>query len=132
MLRTAINNGSFLFPVHGTIDFRAWILLVYLSTVLLISIEFHGFLSSLSYICDAPLLPVQEACSLLPKISSKETHPKIAQVLLERHKPDMTLLVLKCAGRDSFSATENFEKDGVSSLSEAVTARSVLELNVPS
>ena len=56
----------------------------------------------------------------------------IAQVLLERHKPDMTLLVLKCAGRDSFSATENFEKDGVSSLSEAVTARSVLELNVPS
>jgi hypothetical protein len=95
-------------------DFRAWILLVYLSTVLLISIEFHGFLSSLSYICDAPLLPVQEACYFLPKISSKETHPKIAQVLLECYKPDMTLLVLKCAGRDSFSATENFEKDGVS------------------
>jgi len=64
---------------------------------------------------------LQEACSLLPKISSKETHPKIAQVLLERHKPDMALLVLKCTGRDSFSATENFEKDGISSLSEAVT-----------
>ena len=93
--------------------------------------QFHGF--CLRYLMfDAPLLPVQEACSLLPKISSKETHPKIAQVLLERHKPDMALLVLKCTGRDSFSATENFEKDGVSSLSEAVTARSVLELNVPS
>nr|CDI66559.1 Conserved hypothetical protein 10 [Saccharum hybrid cultivar R570] len=64
---------------------------------------------------------LEEACSLLPKISSKETHPKIAQVLLERHKPDMALLVLKCTGRDSFSATENFEKDGISSLSEAVT-----------
>jgi E3 ubiquitin-protein ligase HOS1 len=34
----------------------------------------------------------------------------------------MALLVLKCTGRDSFSATENFEKDGISSLSEAVTA----------
>ena len=78
-------------------------------------------MSWLSYICDAPLLSVQEACSLLPKISSKETHPKIAQVLLERHRPDMALVVLK-SGRDSFSATENIEKDGISSLSEAVTA----------
>ncbi|AQK63092.1 E3 ubiquitin-protein ligase HOS1 [Zea mays] len=65
---------------------------------------------------------LKEACSLLPKIFSKETHPKIAQVLLERQRPDMALLVLKCTGRDSFSATENFEKDGISSLSEAVTA----------
>jgi len=64
---------------------------------------------------------LEEACSLLPKISSKETHPKIAQVLLERHRPDMALVVLK-SGRDSFSATENIEKDGISSLSEAVTA----------
>jgi E3 ubiquitin-protein ligase HOS1 len=76
----------------------------------------------LSYIYDASLLSVQEACSLLPKISSKEAHPKIAQVLLERQRPDMALVVLKCTGRDSFSATENIEKDGISSLSEAVTA----------
>lgn len=64
---------------------------------------------------------MQEACSLLPKLSSKETHPKIAQVLLERRRPDMALLVLKCTGRDSFFATENSENDGISSLSEAVT-----------
>ncbi|KAL5669252.1 hypothetical protein ACJX0J_021473, partial [Zea mays] len=37
----------------------------------------------------------KEAYSHLPKISSKETHPKIAQVPLERQKYDMTLLVLK-------------------------------------
>ncbi|RCV41004.1 hypothetical protein SETIT_9G100700v2 [Setaria italica] len=65
---------------------------------------------------------LEEACSLLPKISSKEAHPKIAQVLLERQRPDMALVVLKCTGRDSFSVTESIEKDGISSLSEAVTA----------
>lgn len=65
---------------------------------------------------------LEEACSLLPKISSKETHPKIAQVLLERQKPDVALVVLKCTGCDSFSATANIEKDGLLCLSEAVTA----------
>ena len=65
---------------------------------------------------------VQEACSLLPKISSKETHPKVAQVLLERSRPDVALVVLKCTGRDSFSAAANIEKDGLLCLSEAVTA----------
>lgn len=79
-------------------------------------------MSWLCYICDEPLLSVQEACSLLPKISSKETHPKIAQVLLERHRPDMALVVLNCTGRNSFPATDNIENDGISSLSEAVTA----------
>lgn len=65
---------------------------------------------------------MQEACSLLPKISCKETHPKIAQVLLERHKPDVALVVLKCTGRDTFSSAANIEKDDTESLSEAVTA----------
>ncbi|KAG2553265.1 hypothetical protein PVAP13_9KG518000 [Panicum virgatum] len=65
---------------------------------------------------------LEEACSLLPKISSKETHPKIAKVLLERHRPDMALVVLKGTGHGSFSATEDIEKDGIPSLSEAVTA----------
>ncbi|KAE8805802.1 E3 ubiquitin-protein ligase HOS1 [Hordeum vulgare] len=65
---------------------------------------------------------LEEACSLLPKISSKETHPKIAQVLLERQKPDVALVVLKCTGCDSFSATANIEKDELLCLSEAVTA----------
>ncbi|XP_010230313.1 E3 ubiquitin-protein ligase HOS1 isoform X2 [Brachypodium distachyon] len=65
---------------------------------------------------------LEEACSLLPKISSKETHPKIAQVLLERHKPDMALVILRCTGCDSYSTTATVEKDGMSLLSEAVTA----------
>ncbi|CAM0876100.1 unnamed protein product [Alopecurus aequalis] len=65
---------------------------------------------------------LEEACSLLPKICSKETHSKIAQVLLERHKPDVAIVVLKCTGRDSFSATASIEKDGLLCLSEAVTA----------
>ncbi|KAI4998083.1 hypothetical protein ZWY2020_053425 [Hordeum vulgare] len=65
---------------------------------------------------------LEEACSLLPKISSKETHPKIAQVLLERQKPGVALVVLKCTGCDSFSATANIEKDELLCLSEAVTA----------
>lgn len=65
---------------------------------------------------------LEEACSLLPKISCKETHPKIAQVLLERHKPDVALVVLKCTGRDTFSSAANIEKDDTESLSEAVTA----------
>lgn len=65
---------------------------------------------------------LEEACSLLPKISSKETHPKIAQVLLERGRPDVALVVLKCTGGDSFSPTASIEKDGLLCLSEAVTA----------
>ncbi|KAL6636939.1 hypothetical protein ACP70R_024511 [Stipagrostis hirtigluma subsp. patula] len=65
---------------------------------------------------------LEEACSLLPDICSKETPPKIAKVLLERHRPDMALVVLKCTGHDSFSAAANIEKDGMTSLSEAVTA----------
>lgn len=91
----------------------------YLSTI---ALPEHNCIIVASYIYDAPLLSVQEACSLLPKISSKEAHPKIAQVLLERQRPDMALVVLKCTGRDSFSVTESIEKDGISSLSEAVTA----------
>ncbi|GJM96539.1 hypothetical protein PR202_ga13382 [Eleusine coracana subsp. coracana] len=65
---------------------------------------------------------LEEACTLLPKISSKETHPKIAQVLLERQRPDMALVVLKCTWRDRFSAAATVENDGMASLTEAVTA----------
>jgi E3 ubiquitin-protein ligase HOS1 len=49
-------------------------------------------------------------------------HPKIAQVLLERQRPDMALAVLKCTWRDRFSASATVEKDGMASLCEAVTA----------
>ncbi|XP_060674306.1 E3 ubiquitin-protein ligase HOS1 isoform X2 [Ziziphus jujuba] len=57
---------------------------------------------------------VLEACHLLPEISGPSTHPKIAQVLLERGHPDAALLVLRCSGHDGTSQ--------IVSLSDAVTA----------
>ncbi|PON97717.1 ELYS-like domain containing protein [Trema orientale] len=57
---------------------------------------------------------MQEACHLLPEISGPATHPKIAQVLLERGNPDAALLVLRWSGQDGIS--------WLVSLSEAVTA----------
>ncbi|XAR54921.1 hypothetical protein NMG60_11030256 [Bertholletia excelsa] len=57
---------------------------------------------------------LQEACRLLPEISGPTTHPKVAQVLLERQNPDAALMVLRWCGHDG----------GVElvSLGEAVTA----------
>lgn len=43
----------------------------------------------------------QEACQLLPEISSPTIHPKVAQVLLERGNPDAALMVLRWSGQDS-------------------------------
>ncbi|KAL6181271.1 hypothetical protein ACLB2K_047926 [Fragaria x ananassa] len=57
---------------------------------------------------------LQEACHLLPEISGPASHPKIAQVLLERGNPDTALSVLRWSGRDGTSKSV--------SLSEAVTA----------
>lgn len=57
---------------------------------------------------------MQEACHLLPEISGPSTHPKIAQVLLERGNADAALLVLRWSGRDGTSQ--------LVSLGEAVTA----------
>ncbi|CAH9134142.1 unnamed protein product [Cuscuta epithymum] len=56
---------------------------------------------------------LQEACRLLPEISSPVVHPKVAQVLLERQNPDAALMVLRCSGRDGGQLV---------SLGEAVTA----------
>ncbi|KAL2330819.1 hypothetical protein Fmac_018400 [Flemingia macrophylla] len=39
-----------------------------------------------------------EACRLLPEITGPTSHPKIAEVLLERGSPDTTLMVLRWAG----------------------------------
>ncbi|KAL5551422.1 hypothetical protein UlMin_001598 [Ulmus minor] len=44
-----------------------------------------------------------EASHLLPEISGPTTHPKIAQVLLERGNPDAALLVLRWSGHDGVS-----------------------------
>ncbi|XP_030467691.2 E3 ubiquitin-protein ligase HOS1 isoform X2 [Syzygium oleosum] len=57
---------------------------------------------------------LKEACHLLPEISGSTTHPKIAQVLLERGMPDTALMVLRWSGRDGGSQ--------LISLPEAVTA----------
>ncbi|KAI3846281.1 hypothetical protein MKW92_026214 [Papaver armeniacum] len=43
---------------------------------------------------------LQEACKLLPDIAGPNTHPKIAQVMLERQNPDGALMVLRWSGRD--------------------------------
>ncbi|XP_021631902.1 E3 ubiquitin-protein ligase HOS1 isoform X2 [Manihot esculenta] len=56
---------------------------------------------------------LKEACLLLPEIANSSTHPKIAQVLLERQAPEMALMVLRWSGRDGSQMV---------SLSEAVTA----------
>ncbi|RVW50578.1 E3 ubiquitin-protein ligase HOS1 [Vitis vinifera] len=55
-----------------------------------------------------------EACLLLPEISGPGTHPKIAQVLLERQNPDAALMVLRWSGHDGGSQ--------LVSLGEAVNA----------
>ncbi|KAI3408027.1 RING-type domain-containing protein [Psidium guajava] len=60
---------------------------------------------------------LKEACHLLPEISGPTTHPKIAQVLLERGMPDTALMVLRWSGRDGGSQ--------LISLPEAVTAARV-------
>lgn len=57
---------------------------------------------------------LQEACRLLPEISGPSTHPKVAQVLLERQNPDAALMVLRWCGRDGGAQ--------LVSLGEAVTA----------
>lgn len=57
---------------------------------------------------------LQEACSILPEISGPTTHPKVAQVLLERQNPDAAFMVLRWSGRDGGAE--------LVSLSEAVTA----------
>lgn len=59
------------------------------------------------------LLVSQEACQLLPEISSPTIHPKVAQVLLERENPDAALMVLRWSGQDGTQLV---------SLREAVTA----------
>ncbi|GAV78000.1 ELYS domain-containing protein [Cephalotus follicularis] len=76
----------------------------------------HSLLESLAFYLlddhtDEALL---EVCHLLPEICGPATHPKIAQVLLERQNPDAALMVLRWSGRDGGSQ--------LVSLNEALTA----------
>ncbi|KAL7210881.1 hypothetical protein ACSBR2_013872 [Camellia fascicularis] len=57
---------------------------------------------------------MMEACCLLPEIAGPTTHPKVAQVLLERKNPDAALMVLRWCGCDGGAR--------LVSLGEAVTA----------
>lgn len=67
---------------------------------------------------------LQEAILLLPTIANPETHPKIAQVLLERQRPDAALTLLRCTGSDDLSASVE-AASGSTSLEEAVNAMRV-------
>ncbi|CAH1453820.1 unnamed protein product [Lactuca virosa] len=58
---------------------------------------------------------LQEACGRLPEISGPTTHPKVAQVLLERENPYAALMVLR------YSGSENATELVSLSLNEAVT-----------
>nr|GMD81057.1 E3 ubiquitin-protein ligase HOS1 [Ipomoea batatas]GMD82597.1 E3 ubiquitin-protein ligase HOS1 [Ipomoea batatas] len=75
----------------------------------------HSILESLVFFLldDHSDEALQEACRLLPEISSPTIHPKVAQVLLERENPDAALMVLRWSGRDGVQLV---------SLGEAVTA----------
>ncbi|WOH06835.1 hypothetical protein DCAR_0626264 [Daucus carota subsp. sativus] len=76
----------------------------------------HSLLESLTFylLDDYTDEALQEACSILPEISGPTTHPKVAQVLLERQNPDAAFMVLRWSGRDGGAE--------LVSLSEAVTA----------
>ncbi|PSS04030.1 E3 ubiquitin-protein like [Actinidia chinensis var. chinensis] len=62
----------------------------------------HSLLESFTfYLLDEPTDDaLQEACRFLPEISGPTTHPKVAQVLLERQNPDAALMVLRWCGLD--------------------------------
>ncbi|KAI4327152.1 hypothetical protein L6164_019648 [Bauhinia variegata] len=79
------------------------------------NISRHSLLESLAFylLDDHTEEALQEVCHLLPEISSTATHPKIAEVLLERNSPDTALMVLRWSGRDGGSQ--------MISLREAVT-----------
>ncbi|XP_065857743.1 E3 ubiquitin-protein ligase HOS1 [Euphorbia lathyris] len=75
----------------------------------------HALLESLVFylLDDSSEEALKDACHLLPEISGLSTHPKIAQVLLEREVPETALMVLRWSARDG---SQNI------SLNEAVTA----------
>ncbi|KAK7406290.1 hypothetical protein VNO78_07913 [Psophocarpus tetragonolobus] len=80
------------------------------------SISRHSLLESLTFylLDDHTEEALQEACRLLPEITGPTSHPKIAEVLLERGSPDTALMVLRWAGRDG--------GPHITSLRDAVTA----------
>ncbi|XP_061368262.1 E3 ubiquitin-protein ligase HOS1 [Gastrolobium bilobum] len=105
----------YLYDRHWTIPDEEWryILEDFAATF---SISRHSLLESLTFFLldDHTDEALQEACRLLPEISGPASHPKIAEVLLERGSPDTALMVLRWAGHDG--------GPHVVSLRDAVTA----------
>ncbi|KAJ4831606.1 hypothetical protein Tsubulata_015292 [Turnera subulata] len=104
----------YLFDRHWTMPDETWRHIIddFAATF---SITRHSLLESLIFylLDDYTAEALQEARGLLPEISGPSTHPKIAQVLLERENPETALMVLRWSGRDGSQMV---------SLSEAVTA----------
>ncbi|XP_028762702.1 E3 ubiquitin-protein ligase HOS1-like [Neltuma alba] len=94
----------YLYDRHWTIPDEEWREIVedFAATF---RISRHSLLESLIFylLDDHTEEALQEACRLLPEISGPASHPKIAEVLLERNSPDTALMVLRWAGRDGGS-----------------------------
>ncbi|KAE9606887.1 hypothetical protein Lal_00026169 [Lupinus albus] len=92
----------YLYDRHWTIPDEKWRHIVedFAATF---SISRHSLLESLTFylLDDHTEEALQEACRLLPEMSGPVSHPKIAEVLLERGSPDTALMVLRWTGRDS-------------------------------
>ncbi|KAG5123238.1 hypothetical protein JHK82_029975 [Glycine max] len=105
----------YLYDRHWTIPEEEWryILEDFAATF---SVNRHSLLESLTFylLDDHTEEALQEACRLLPEITGSTSHPKIAEVLLERGIPDTALMVLRWAGRDG--------GPHLTSLRDAVTA----------
>ncbi|KAL5720665.1 RING-type E3 ubiquitin transferase [Ranunculus cassubicifolius] len=115
----------YLFDRHWTIPDAEWRSVIddFAATF---GLNRHAVLESLIFylLDDHTDQALQEACNLLPEIAGPATHPKIAQVLLERQSPDAALMVLRWSGLDGLSAYSNSEhgKPQLVSLREAVIA----------
>ena len=81
------------------------------------SIPRHLMLESLVFylLDDSSDHALEEACQLLPEISSLNTHPNVVTVLLERQKAAAALAVLRASGRDG-------QAPGLVPLTDALTA----------
>ncbi|XP_016201462.1 E3 ubiquitin-protein ligase HOS1 [Arachis ipaensis] len=91
----------YLYDRHWTIPDEEWRELIE-DFAVTFNISRHSLLESFTFylLDDDTEEALQEACRLLPEISGAASHPKIAEVLLERNSPDTALMVLRWAGHD--------------------------------
>ncbi|MED6137232.1 hypothetical protein PIB30_063145 [Stylosanthes scabra] len=91
----------YLYDRHWTIPDEEWREIIE-DFAVTFNISRHSLLESLTFylLDDDTEEALQEACRLLPEISGAASHPKIAEVLLERNSPDTALMVLRWSGRD--------------------------------